>query len=265
MAKAIARLSARHVLAKSFRIWARNIVPMTIASALTYLPVLACLAVVPEPRRTCKGLGDIFLPLACGILAWLTWVAMPAAVIHGVLRQLRGEHTSIGACLRVYAKRLLPVLGVGFMIGLVAVPCAIAFGVGAGLLTAVGVPDGAAHVLAVTVAGAATSCLFWVAVPVAVVEKPGALASLRRSLRLTRGARGAVFAISLLSLGIQIVPLYALDTLLGPDSGQVGAWAETLAVVLLATPGAVAIAVGYHDLRAATEGAPVEDVARVFA
>jgi hypothetical protein len=87
--------------------------------------------------------------------------------------------------------------------------------------------------------------------PVAAVERPGAWASLRRSADLTRGARGTVFAVSALTLALVLVPFFL------PRAG----WLGDLAAILATGYGAVACAVGYHDLRAMREA----DVVEVFA
>lgn len=88
------------MLGRSLGIWARNIIPFTIVSGAGFLPILGAAALLPEPRVTCKNVSDILIPPAIAAGVVLLWVAMPAAVIHGVLHELRGERASARGCAR---------------------------------------------------------------------------------------------------------------------------------------------------------------------
>jgi hypothetical protein len=248
------------VLARSLRIWVRNLAPFTIAIALTYAPLLALLA-LPEPRMTCPAISDLLLVFGAMFAACLLWVATPAAVARGVLRQLRGEPMDLAACLRAYGKGLLPVLRAGLAIGLVGVPCVIACEAVTNAFGTVIPNEEALPLVGLTVAGALTACLCWVAVPVAAAESTGGMASLARSIQLTRGARRTVFLVAVVTLALQFLPLFVLGAYV--PASPLGAAAMLLVAAVLSAPGAIATVVGYHDLRAAKEG--TADLAGVFA
>lgn len=247
------------MLVRSGRIWARDAVRFTIVSALPFLPVLALHKLLPEPRRYCGTAWDILLPYGMDILSCLLWLATPAAVIDGVERSLRGERVSIAGCFRRYVTGILAVLGLGLMIGLVGMALALVVAMAAEVAKA-DMQSESTSALAFVVAGALNACLFWVAVPAAATERAGVFGALRRSALLTGGVRGPILVIALVTLFTQAIPLYAH----GPIRAAAGEWVWFLAVIVFGTPGAVACSVGYHELRAAREGAAT-DVVRVFA
>jgi len=203
--------SVGRVLGRTFTIWGSNIVTLTILSAIIYSPVLLHAALAfPRPGEDAtrfvqvQNVGQFVLSLMA-----------TAAVIHGVFQQLRGQPIKIGACLRVCLGRFFPVLGVALLIVLIIVVCAlpIVFAFSATGLAFLAVA--AAMVVFILL-----YCMFWVAVPAAVVEKPGVGASLTRSQALTKGNRFAIFLVLLViaASGQPLIRRYVSSSCFGSAS-----------------------------------------------
>jgi hypothetical protein len=96
-----------------------------------------------------------------------------------------------------------------------------------------------------------------------VVERPGPVASLKRSVELTKGNRWRILGIIVLliaiSIGITIISVIFM--FLGPVIGGI---VQGLLNAALGVFSAVLIAVGYYRLRAAKEGVDIADIAKVF-
>jgi hypothetical protein len=262
--------AAGRVLGRSFSIWRKNIVTFTVLVAIAYLPLVAyALGAYPlrgvASRSLADVIGDFVLyTIVCGFGLGMLWFVAPLAVIHGVLQQLRGERASLLGCLRVFLARLLPALAVGILVGWIGFLCTLPVAFLAGFVAAAGGP-GEAALVALAVPPILIACAYWVAVPVAAVERPGIVASLQRSARLTRGSRGSVFAIVLVVAALDFVPWLLLPILPGSWEGPVASWAFLLVLIALSAYGAVATSVAYHDLRVARDGVGVDDLVRVFA
>jgi len=241
------------VLGRSFRIWARNILPFTVLCVILYAPL------VPW-RLLAHGRSVAALTTLGGALLW---IVAPLAVIDGVLRQLRGEPARLGGCLRRYFTRLLPVLGVAMLVSLAEFSGMMAGSVLAGMLNFAGLPRPLSMTMLLAIM-AYIYCMFLVSVPVAAVERPGILASLGRSEVLTRGSRAALFAILLVALAVQLVPLFLARIALGNRTGPAATLVMSTLAVALNAYTAVSTAVAYHDLRVAKEGVGVRELAHVF-
>jgi uncharacterized membrane protein len=112
------------------------------------------------------------------------------------------------------------------------------------------------------VPGLIVATMLWVAVPVAVVERPGVMRSLTRSAALTKGSRWQVFGIALL-IGIgAIVAAYFVAVVFG--RGTAGSFVSWLATATITAFAASVTAVGYTTLRFAKEGVGIDEIAAVF-
>ncbi len=175
-----------------------------------------------------------------------------AAVTYATIQELRGRRVSFREfCARGLAQggvaiRVALLSGIWFILGLIALV----------------VP---AFVLLV---------IWWVAIPVAVAERLGAVASLRRSTELTKGYRWRIFALMLgffvaaVAIGVVFAVLVVIPSeLLG--SSEVAADRLLTVAVWLWTSSfmaaqSVLTAVGYYHLRVAKEGIGIEEIAAVF-
>lgn len=232
--------SVGNVLSRTFPIWVRNIIPFSILSVIVYLPLgIFLFAAAPDAEDTDSILAYVGVYV---LLLLVLQQVVSGALIYGVFQQLRGEPAGLGDCIRVGFARLLPVIAVGVLAGLLAL---------LGLLLLI-------------VPGIILACMYWVAVPVAVVEKPGVIAALKRSAQLTSGEKGSVFLVLFLLNVIQQVASKILDAVTGESGGYVAIATSLVLTIAFGMLSAVASAVGYHDLRVSKEGVGIEDLVRVF-
>lgn len=187
--------------------------------------------------------GGVVGVIAAGVISGALYVLSQAVVLYGAIERMRGNSFAIGASLRVGLTRFPPILGLLFCLG---------FGLGLGLILLV-VP---AIILAM---------MWYVALPVCVVERQGPIASLSRSAELTKGNRWRIFGIALIlyiaNSIVQNIIQFALLALGGQGVSAVGVF---LWFVLESAFSSIVIAVVYHDLRVAREGIDVDRIAAVF-
>jgi hypothetical protein len=229
------------VLSRSFSIWLKNLLPFFVLSAIINAPALLFVYLLQTGAITMSNL--LVAGLLAGVLAMVFGLIGTGAMTYGVFEQLRGGHASIGKCISVGFSRLFPILGVGLLAGLCLLLGFVALIVPFFILM----------------------CMFYVAVPAAVVERPGITGALKRSAELTSGYKWSIFGIIFLLGVINKVSNKIIESIFS-GSGDVGAFAlVTLAVAaFLGALGSVASAVAYHDLRVAKEGVATEELARVF-
>jgi hypothetical protein len=258
------RLGVGRVLARTFPIWGRYVVPLTLLNGIVYAPFLAIAAAGRRGGVVGTMGGFVLYSLVVGFGWCLAWFLSPLAVIQGVLQRLRDEPLGFLECLRIYFTRLLPALGAGLVVGLLATLCGVLTSILSSVLAFAHFPA-VLTFLVFLVPPMFIGCMYWVAIPVAAVERRGVLESLRRAAYLSRGSRLAIFAIVLLTTAFQLVPTVLLSRALGRQASPAAGWAMLFLFVALGSPGAVAAAVAYHDLRLAKDGVGVEDLKRVFA
>ncbi len=225
------------VLGKTFTTLFRNIVPFGVLALLVYSPTLLVQlgAMSEAPAGQTESVWMLLLE---ALLAQV----LTAAVVYGTVRDLRGQMAGLGE-----------ILGKGFAAALPVIVVAIIFtfmiGVGSLLLL---------------VPGLIVLTVFWVVIPVTVVERPGIFAAFSRSAELTKGKRWSIFALVLISVFLMVAVLMITSLfliLLGPFAVVVGSW---LLSALSAAFTAVLVAVGYHDLRIDQEGIDSGEIAAVF-
>ncbi len=212
------------------------------------------------------GVGGSFviiIALALGALA--LYLLASCTMVYGSIQALQNDRAGIGACIRhglpavprVMGIAILSALAIGLVCGVVSIP-------GILILMAGGSTFGSIWIfVAIVIPSLMIYSAWWVTVPVAVVERAGVVASLKRSAHLTRGYRWRVFGILLvIALLNGVVEWFAL---LPFDPGEIPHTVVTFAVTAAFTAwGAVAMAVAYHDLRLDKEGVGVNEIAAVF-
>lgn len=244
----VSRFQVGDCLGRSFSVWGRNLVPFFLLSLVVYSPLVIYTAVVLSQGPSVEAAESMQRwALVVGVTAPLLALIATGAMTYGVVQQLRGSPVGIGACVAVGMKRLFPVLGVGILVFL----CVLG-----GLFLLV-------------IPGLVVLCMLWVAVPVAVVERPGVLASLRRSRELTNGSKWPIFFVVLILIVLDRVVDTVIQTALlsdpSWDSIRTFLIVEFLVgVVLMGSLQAVTYAVGYFQLRQSKEGASLDDLAKVF-
>lgn len=226
------------VLAKGFRTLFRNFASFMLM-ALLFLLVPAVLTLLMGPPQDPFGGGQVLLTVIQALFGYL----LTAALVYGTIQSLRSGSVSLGAAIAGGLQTFLPVIAVAIVVGL-------AVGVGLVLLV---------------VPGFIVLTILWVAIPAAVVERPGVGGALRRSAELTKGYRWQVFAIviiiGLLQIAVGAIVGSAFQFAVGFFGLTLIGWVVNAFMTAL---NAVMISVGYHDLRIAKEGGDTGQIAQVF-
>lgn len=237
------------ILEKSFEVYLRNFIPFSLLMALITAPLffLELQAVSSDPVLSWSPL---FLDRLNTLLRLVLPYAAGAILIFGTVQELRGQRASFGECVRRGIVAFIPVLGVVFIVSL-----AILVGI-----------------VLLVIPGLVVMTMLWVAIPVAVVERPGVIATLHRSSALTRGYRWRVFGIIVAlviiaggaGLIIGFASLIFIDPVNDPHIEEIEVVLGYAIDIVFSGIGAVSVAVSYHLLRSAKEGIDIEEIAKVF-
>jgi len=231
------------VISRSAAVLWRHCLAFFIVALITYLPILLM------PRTRATDPTDLAQALNVLGLAWLGLVVLivfstlgEAVIVHAAFQDLRRRPVRLAESSNVVLRRLLPILGLGLVWHLL-------IWLGLSLLI---------------IPGLILYTLWFVALPVCVVEPLGPWSSLRRSRELTKGHRSKLFGLALLLiigyLGGSVLE-FELTAVADPVVGFIarlvwkGIWASFAAVVVV---------VAYHDLRVAKEGVDIDQIAGVF-
>ena len=246
---------AGRVLARSFSTLFRNIVPFGLLALVltspTYVYMILTGSGDPLGQGTASPAGTIVISIVEFLLGYL----VTAALVYGTIQDLRNEKASVGDCFSKGLALMFPVVGVAIVSGLIT-----------GLAT-----------LALIIPGIIAAVMLWVAIPVAVIERRG-LNSLLRSAELTKGYRWRIFFLILLlfvvliGIGMVMGAVTGVIALTGvSSSGEFSSPALTGLLAMqwifsafMSALSAVLVAVSYHDLRVAKEGADTDQIAAVF-
>jgi hypothetical protein len=249
VALAAERFRLGAVASRSFSVLFKNIVPF----GILYLAVNAPASIY---ALTLDGYADADRDPGVRILNLVEvflGTVVAAAVTFATVQELRGRRVGFGEF-----------FGRGLAQGGAAIRAALL----AGLLLILAF-------VALIIPAVVLYTMWWVVIPVAVIERPGAVASLRRSAELTRGNRWRVFAL----IAGFLLCVFAVGIGLGLATGLgVGLFAagdivlvHRLTIVVmwlwstfLMAAQAVLTAVSYYYLRVAKEGIGIDDIAAVF-
>jgi hypothetical protein len=181
--------------------------------------------------------------LGIGLLWMLLSVLCQAIILYGAFEQMRGKSFAVGDSLKRGLARFFPILGV--------ILC-MAFGAGfASILF--------------FVPGIIVYLMWFVAVPVCIVEERGPTASLGRSRELTKGSRWKLFGIVMvIAVASWLVQMIVQLVFLAVAGKLLAALATFLSSALIAAYRSILGAVVYHDLRVAREGIDIDRIAAVF-
>jgi hypothetical protein len=262
--------SVGDVISQSFQTTIRNIIPFGILAIIAVVIVVVLFLLVGtvfgismpspgmmQPGAQMPGMGPGFVIglIIVGLLGLAIYMGVMAAITYGTVQDLRGQPVSIGGLLQSTVSLVPPVLGtlivlLGVGFGMMIIAVILAF------IPILGV-------IADAVLFVFFYIIFWVVIPVAVVERPGPVASLKRSIELTKGNRWRILGIILLlfviSIGIGIISMVFM--FLGPIIGGI---IQGLLNAVFMVFSAVLVAVGYYRLRVAKEGVDIGDIAKVF-
>ncbi len=233
---------AGQVLSDTISVYVANLVPFTVLTGIVLSPAIGATVLF---AAMAQGSEDTAVALGEGIGGLLRIVLQPlatGAVTYGVVQQVRGHHPPLGDCISVGLSRLLSVFAVGLLSGLIIVLGLFAF----------------------CIPGLIFMAMYYVAVPAAVIEQPGVMASLRRSSDLTDGYRWSIFGLAII-VGLLGGAAGAFAEMLGVAAGPlIGAILSAVAECVATAFGATAAAVAYYRLRLTKEGVDADQLAQIF-
>jgi hypothetical protein len=228
------------VLADALRLFLARAVPFIGLSLIAFAPTFVLGLLVSGSAGTSSaalyGFVTVIIRLACSSLA-------NAAIIYGVVQELRGRGFTFGDSLRIGFARLGPVIGLSLLVGILVTLAAILL----------------------VVPGIIVWCVYAVVVPVCVVETLGPTASMTRGAFLTKGNRWRIFGIFALIFIASLVVGGIVGGLAGLTGGVRIVQLATFAIeAVIGAFNAVVVGVLYYQLRVAREGADIEKIAAVF-
>lgn len=196
-----------------------------------------------------NSLASAGLSLLSVFVSLFSSCLIQASLTHGTVADLNGRKASFGECLATGLRYMLPVLGIGILLGI-----SVMFGI-----------------LLFIVPGILMMLAWIVAVPAEVVERRGVFASFGRSTDLTRNHRGAIFGLAVaywilvwvISAAIGVATLGATAAAKGNMVIAVAAFAAA-AQSIIGMVGATGVAAIYYELRNIKEGIGPEALASVF-
>jgi len=243
---AAVQFSIGRVIGDSIGIYARNFVSFSVlALVIGLLDLLVDIFYVAPAQAAALGQVD-FVPIAVGFLvATLTSSLTQATIIYGTLQDLRGSRAGIGDCISRGLASIIPVI-----------VASIIMSVAVGLAS-----------LLLIIPGIILTLIWWVYVPVIVVEGKSITDSFGRSRDLTRGHRWAILGLVIIVIVLSVAVGYLItvvSTVVGAGADLTPSILNYVATSLIAAFGAVLVAVGYYYLRVEKEGVDVNQIASVF-
>jgi hypothetical protein len=243
------RFEIGQVISTSLAVFGRNIVPFFVLAVVIGIPYILIsfwaatnldVATIQQTGQVPSGFWGMVA--IASLIYLLTYVLTQSVLIYGTFQDLRGQRASFGDALGRGLSTLPRVL-----IGALLASIAIMIGM-----------------MLLVVPGLILALMWWVFVPVVVIEGTGMGEGFGRSRDLTRGHRWGILGLLLIVAVAQWLIGFVFG-LLGAVLGTVVTEVLNLAVMLLfAAFSSVMIAVGYYYLRAEKEGIVIDDLARVF-
>jgi hypothetical protein len=260
------------VISQSFQTTIRNIIPFGVLAIITVVIIvilyviigaifgLSVASMTPGSMESGMGAPAIGVGFIVGILvfellALAVYLGFMTAITYGTFQDLRGQPVGIGILLQSSIALVVPAIGTFIvLIGVFLAAAVVAI-----ILNFIPILGQ----IAVLVMFVFLYIIFWVVIPVAVIERPGPVASLKRSIALTQGNRWKILGVFLVLFGI-VVGGVIIAMIFSFISATIGGILVALLYVALGIYGAVLVAVGYHRLRASKEGADIGELAKVF-
>jgi uncharacterized membrane protein len=177
------------------------------------------------------------------ILGSIIGMIIQATVAYAVFQIARGQAVSFSECFSRATGHFVPILLASILVGLL---------VGLGMVLLI-------------IPGVIISCILAVTLPACVVEKLGAVDSLKRSAELTKGNRLQIFLLYLV-VGVIIGALTFLFALIlfGVTGLIVGTLLLSILLILPMAFSYVMASLIYFDLREIKEGVSLDSLAAVF-
>ncbi len=227
------------VLSRAFSIFSAHFVTFSMVSGFVWLPV----AMVGFLNQGTAADQQGFVGLVTLIVALFVQPLATAIILYAAFQHMRGLPVRLGESISRGLSRFLPLLGLMLLSTL---------GVGLGLALFI-------------IPGIILMVMWYVAVPVCVVERGGPVSSLGRSQELTKGHRWKLFGLYILIFLASLIGGSLLPVGAAAVAGGAGALiAQVIWQGIAQAFGSVLIVVAYHDLRVAKEGIDIERIAVVF-
>jgi hypothetical protein len=254
------------VLSKSLGLLWRNIVLLTalagMAFAVEFLIAAMSGDVDYETDEVNAALRAMLQEhLANAIVSTLS----TAIILYLVLHQMIGRPVRVREALAATLSRLAPLLGVALLYRLALIgPFVLLFATST-LLLVIPMTDIYVSVLILMTPGLILLVLWYVAIPVCVMERRGLFQSLRRSSALTKGARFKLLAFLILEFALNYIGGTLIPDAVGAFAGYWGQTAVQFALSSLqyAFTG-VLTAVIYYELLTEKQGFEPERIAAIF-
>lgn len=235
----VSDFSVGRVFDRTTSIYTRNFLMFSLVPMVAFLPTL----LLPVDAGGMSQDRSWVPMLLAVLLAVVLSLLSQAILVYASFQEMRGKKVDIGKSINVALVRLLPILGLAIL---------------AGFCTMIG------FVLLV-VPGFILLTMWFVAVPVCIVERAGPWGSMMRSGQLTKGHRWKIFGIIFVLYLISGVVGYILTSVVGSIAGSMvsliiqiiwnGIWGAFFAVFVVVT---------YYELRSSKEGVDIEQIASVF-
>jgi hypothetical protein len=259
------KLRVGDVLARAFSLWGRNFVVFFVVSAVVQLPSLWVAYKMTSDETASAVRNHTLLLLA---LRSLLPLLATGTIVYAVFANLRGQQASLGKSVSVGFSRLFSLVIVLILLALIFIGMVIFLSLLNMLVVLIFASISATlariMVIAVFVVPLlAVYARFYVAMPVAVVEREGAGRALVRSAALSEGNRFAVFMVFFVLFLLGAGVSYVERKVMGGTSTTF-ALVDWLSTVALGALGTVATAVTYYELRTMREGIGLDELAAVF-
>lgn len=260
------------VIGQSFQTTTRNLIPFGAFAILAFIVIaviflvlssvfgFSMLAMMPSTMDTGTGVPAFGAGFFIGFLLFITIVtalywSIVAAFVYATVQDLLGRPVGFAS---------LPTTAISFFLHNLPT---IALLIGISLVLQI-----VSYLLEnIPVVGPIVSLVIsvfiyvslWVVIPVAAIERLGAIANLQRSFELTKDNRLKILGILLIvfAIGIAIGIVVVAFMFISPELGMIllGLFLTALAIF-----GAVLMAVSYYKLRVAKEGVDIDQIAKVF-
>lgn len=246
-----AQFSIGAVIGSSFGVYARNFVSFSILALLIGAINLVLGLLMPQPTEAEMMAGQIsWGAMGLGFIAAILVNGLTqAAIIYGTFQDLRGQKASIGDCIARGLATMIPVIA-------------------GSILASLGIMIGFIFII---IPGVILLLMWWVYIPVVVVEGKGIIGSFGRSRELTRGRRWHILGLLVVVILISVVASFIIGLIVGVaiigsggGSVLVAAILQYAVMSLVTAFSAILVAVGYYYLRAEKEGVNIDDIAQVF-
>jgi hypothetical protein len=243
------RYSVFDTIGRSLSVWSKNLLSIFILGLVFFSPVILYTLHEVNEVRHAGGLSEDRGVMWVVLTFALTYAAdqlLAAPIVYGVVQELNGTRADVLACVAQGVKRFFPVFFTIFMLY-----WCVMFGT-----------------YPFVIPGAVLAAGLYVAVPIAVCERPGIMGTLTRSFNLTEGNRLRIFGLLILFWGTRFAAKYALIKFIDPQGRSGHIQALLLASLgvdfLFGSIGGVMQGVSYSRLRQLRDGVSTADLAKVF-